>query len=124
MYKQTKNRFIQLLTQTMGIKSINILFFLFCFYSCKKNEYIEFKKVVRYPNELVAIDKKLKTNEIKILEKLFIENKTKFYVKDSSIYFKMPQDYESKELYMWVFTDELNAVLKSDSTDNHKNKKL
>lgn len=108
----------------MGIKSINILFFLFCFYSCKKNEYIEFKKVVRYPNELVAIDEKLKTNEIKILEKLFIENKTKFYVKDSSIYFKMPQDYESKELYMWVFTDELNAVLKSDSTDNHKNKKL
>lgn len=97
----------------MGIKNINILFFLFCFYSCKKNEYIEFEKVVCYPNELVVIHKKLSTNEIKVLEKLFIKNEREYYIKDSSIYFKMPQGYyEEKKVYMWGYTDEMNAILR------------
>ncbi len=101
----------------MVFRNIKILFiyFLFCFFSCKKNEYIEFKKVVRYPNELVVIDKKLNTNEIKILEKLFIKNKREYYIKDSTIYFKMPHDYyEADEVFMWVYTDELNTIIKAE----------
>lgn len=101
--------------QFFRLLSFRCIFFfsVFCF-SCKKSEYIEFKKVVRRSNDLLTIDKKLNENEIRIVSKLLFENNHSLYIKESSIYFKMPIPYESEELFMWVYTDELNTILKKE----------